>query len=93
MPIDLYDISQPVPSDIATHNQFIDGQQLQTQQYLQDLNLWSKNQKMTISQEKTKAMIFNFTEKYQFSTRLQLNNQNIEIVPCKLSPLDSGFDF
>ena len=25
-------------------------------------------------------MIFNFTEKYQFSTRLQLNEKNIEIV-------------
>ena len=53
---------------------------MQSQQYLEDLNLWSKNQKMTISQEKTKAMVFNFTDNYQFSTRLKLNDKNIDIV-------------
>ena len=41
--------------------------------------LWSKNQKMTISQEKTKAMVFNFIDNYQFSTRLKLNDKNIAI--------------
>ena len=25
-------------------------------------------------------MVFNFTDKYQFSTRLKLNNENLEIV-------------
>ena len=35
---------------------------------------------MILNQKKTKAMIFNFTEKYKFSTRLQLNNENNEIV-------------
>ena len=80
MTIDLYDIAQHVPSDIATHNQFIDGDQLKSQQYLENLNSWSKNQKTTISQEKTKAMVFNFTDNYQFSTRLKLNGKNIDIV-------------
>ena len=35
---------------------------------------------MQISEKKTKAMIFNFTEKYQFTTRLNLKENNIEIV-------------
>ena len=35
---------------------------------------------MIISEKKTKAMLFNFTDNYQFSTRLQLKGQNIEIV-------------
>ena len=30
---------------------------------------------MMINSKKTKTMIFNFTEKYQFSTRLLLNNE------------------
>ena len=34
MIIDLYDISQHVPSDIGTHNQFIDGDQLLSQNIL-----------------------------------------------------------
>ena len=35
---------------------------------------------MQISEKKTKAMIFNFTENYQFATRLSLKQNNIEVV-------------
>ena len=35
---------------------------------------------MQISEKKTKAMTFNFTNNYQFTTRLSLNKNNIEIV-------------
>ena len=35
---------------------------------------------MEISQTKTKAMVINFTENYQFNTRLKLNGENIEVV-------------
>ena len=35
---------------------------------------------MIISQKKTKAMIVNFTDNHQFTTRLQLKGENIEIV-------------
>ena len=36
--------------------------------------------KMVVSEKKTKAMIFNFTDNHQFTTRLQLKGQNVEIV-------------
>ena len=35
---------------------------------------------MILNQKKTKAMVFNFTDNYQFSTRLKLKEENIEIV-------------
>ena len=35
---------------------------------------------MELNVDKSKAMIFNFTEKYQFTTRLNLKGNNIEIV-------------
>ena len=35
---------------------------------------------MILNTKKTKAMVFNFTDKYQFRTRLTLKDQNIEIV-------------
>ena len=35
---------------------------------------------MTLNQKKTKEMLFNFTDNHQFSTRLQLNNENLKIV-------------
>ena len=69
-----------VPSDIPEHGQVVDGKNLKSQRYLKQLNEWTENHKMVISEKKTKAMIFNFTDNYQFSTRLQLKGRNIEIV-------------
>ena len=47
---------------------------------MDQINEWTDKQKMIISEKKTKAMLFNFTDKYQFSTRLQLKGQNVQIV-------------
>ena len=30
--------------------------------------------------KKTKTMIFNFTDNYKFTTRLQLKNQNVQVI-------------
>ena len=35
---------------------------------------------MILNQKKTKVMIFNFTENYQFTTRLELSRENLEVV-------------
>ena len=69
-----------VPMDIPVHGQFIDGSNLKSHGYLDQLDQWSKNQKMKMNQKKAKAMIFNFTNNFQFTTRLQLKEENIEIV-------------
>lgn len=78
--IEQFDILQNVPSDIPTSNLFIDPKNLKSQEYLDKLSEWSENQKMVISQKKTKAILFNFTDNYQFGTRLKLKDENIEIV-------------
>ena len=44
------------------------------------INDWTENQKIIISEKKTKAMVFNFTENFHSSTRLQLKGCNIEFV-------------
>ena len=69
-----------VPNDVHMHSQVIESQNLKSQQYLQQIDEWADKQKMIVSQQKTKAMVINFTDKYQFSTRLQLKGENIEIV-------------
>ena len=69
-----------VPSDIPIHGQFINSSNLKSQIYLNKLDEWSERQKMIINQKKTKAMMFNFTDNFQFTTRLQLKNENVEIV-------------
>ena len=69
-----------VPNDIPDHNQYIPGNNLKSQEYLEKIKDWTDQQKMILNQKKTKLMVFNFTEKYQFGTRLQLNGDNLEIV-------------
>ena len=76
--ITLYNIKQHIPTDIPVHNQFIPPEKLKSQKWLNEVNDWTKKQKMLINENKTKSMIFNFTKKYQFATRLKLNDQNIE---------------
>ena len=44
------------------------------------MDKWSEDHKMIMSKKKTKAMLFNFTHNYQFSTRLKLADENVEIV-------------
>ena len=73
-------IKNQVPSDIPIHGQFVEGKNLKSQQYLDQINNWTDNHKMVISEKKTKAMIFNFTENFQFTTRLELKGRNIEMV-------------
>ena len=69
-----------VPSDIPIHNQLIPSENLQSQEYLQKIKQWTDDQKMILNQKKTKVMIFNFTEKYKFTTRLTQNNEHLEVV-------------
>ena len=53
---------------------------VKSQEYLQTINQWNEDHRMQISEKKTTAMIFNFTDEYQFTTRLNLNENNSEIV-------------
>ena len=75
-----YNIKKHVPSDIATHGQFIASEDLKSQDWLNQINDWTDRQQMIINQNKTKLMIFNYTEKYQFSTRLTLKGENVEVI-------------
>ena len=65
------------PSDLADHNQMIPNFHHKSQDYLNNIEDWTKKQKMILNQKKTKLIIFNYTDNYQFSTRLKLNNENI----------------
>ena len=69
-----------VPNDIGDHNQFIPVQFLKSQDYLNTIKEWTDRQKMILNQNKTKVMTFNFTDNHQFSSRLTLNNEHLEIV-------------
>ena len=69
-----------VPNDINVSNLYIPPEHLKSQSYLNHIAEWTENQKMTLNEEKTKSMLFNFRKNKQFSTRLSLNRKTIETV-------------
>ena len=75
-----FNVRGQVPTDIPDHNQYIPPQNLKSQEWLNIINEWTVNQKMLVNEKKTKAMIFNFTKNYQFTTRLSINNKGIEVI-------------
>ena len=75
-----FDVKNSVPSDLPVHNKFVEPGELKTQEFLNKLGDWTKQNKMKLNLMKTKSMLFNFSKTNQFSTRLQLEKTNIEIV-------------
>ena len=78
--ISSYNIRAHVPSDIPTHNQVIPSANLKSQSQLNQINEWTLKKKMQLNVKKTKNMIFNFSKKHQFTTKLNVDNANIEMV-------------
>ena len=64
-----YNVKQqvPIPNDIGEDNQYISPDNLKSQDYLNEINLWTTKKQMKINQSKSKTMLFNFTNNYQFS--------------------------
>ena len=75
-----YNIKAHIPSDIPAHNQVIKPGNLKSQKYLEQISDWTKKMKMKLNLKKTKSIIFNFTKKHQFTTKMSVENQRIEIV-------------
>ena len=73
-------IKEQVPSDIPSHGQYIASKDLKSQEWINKINDWTNGQKMIINENKTKTMIFNYTEKYQFTTRLSLKGKGVEVI-------------
>ena len=73
-----YNLKLHVPSDIPVHNQYIPANNLESQNWLDVINQWTLDKKMVVNEKKTKNLIFNFTDNYQFSTRIKLNGEDVE---------------
>ena len=58
--ISSFNIKNQVPSDILDNNQFIPSCNLKSQDFLDEINVWTK---MKINQKKSKTFVFNYTKK------------------------------
>ena len=83
--ISSYNINQHVPSDIPANNGYIEPTNLKTQQNINNISEWTRLRKMKLNHKKSSVMVFNFTNKYQFSSRINMEGTRLEIVEqCKL---------
>ena len=78
-----YDVENQVPSDIAIDSNYIDSSKIKSQTYLDKIEEWTANKEMKLNAEKTNYMIFNFSTKNQFNTRLKLEDKVLEQVHSK----------
>ena len=75
-----YNFRNHVASDIGVHGQYIDGKQLLSQQYSDEINRWTNSRLMKLNEKKTQFMIINYTYDYQFNTRIHINETLLECV-------------
>ena len=75
-----YNFKNNVANDIGLHNQFVAPEALLSQENLNKIVNWTETKKMKLNAQKTKIMTFNFTNNYQFSTRIKLNDTILETV-------------
>ena len=74
-------VRDTVPSDIPEHNQLVDNSNLESQNYLNSIEQWTKDNLMELNEKKSNAIIFNFSKKkHQFTTNLMLKNKKIGII-------------
>ena len=75
-----YNIHNHVPSDIGTDRLYIDSANLKSQEHLEKISSWTDEKKMKLNTDKTNYMVFNFSKKFQFNTRLRLNEEKLDQV-------------
>ena len=75
-----YNFKFHVASDIGIEQAFLPPENFQGQTSLNAVEKWTKENKTELNIEKSKVMIFNFTHDYQFSSRLYLGGQLLEII-------------
>ena len=61
-----------VASDIGTDHLFLPSENINSQSYMNNIRDWTQQRQMQLNEKKSKLMIFNFTNNYQFSTRVNL---------------------
>ena len=76
-----YNSKTHVPCDVGPDQNYLPSANTKSQMYLEQIQSWKTANKMKLNTTKTKAMIFNFNKNHQFSTRLHLENNLLEIIP------------
>ena len=63
-----------VASDIPTDGYFISNTSTKTQEFMIKICDWTKENKMLLNKKRSNAMLFNFTNKFQFAARIKMED-------------------
>ena len=75
-----YNFKQHVASDVGIDQLYIPSENIRSQSYMNKISNWTTINKMKLNESKTKIIIFNYTTKYQFATRIHLNDNLLDTV-------------
>ena len=75
-----YNFHQHVASDIGVDQSYLSSEHILTQSHADNILQWTNENRMRLNDKKTKLMIINYTNNYQFSTRIYLENELLEII-------------
>ena len=75
-----YNFKNHVASDIGIEDKFLHPSNCQSQENLNQIVNWTADNKMRLNKKKTEVMFFNFTNDFQFSTRLYIEEDLLEVV-------------
>ena len=75
-----YNFKAHVASDIGIDQKYLPPENFGGQESLNIIQKWTTDNKAKLNTEKTKVMVFNYTNEHQFSTRLYLGGQLLEII-------------
>ena len=75
-----HNFKERIPSNVPISNCVIPKDNLRTQKYVSDIDIWTNQKKMKLNSKKTKNQIFNFSKKHQFSTDIKIMNDTIETI-------------
>ena len=75
-----YNFKNHVASDVGIDQKFLSPENTQSQTYMNLISQWTDQMKMKLNKDKSKVMIFNFTRNHQFTTRIRINNELLDIV-------------
>ena len=78
--ISSYNIRTQVPNDIPSHNGYIEAKNLKIQKNIDSICEWTRSKQMKINAKKSCGIIFNFTDKYKFTSRLNIDGHPLKLV-------------
>ena len=75
-----YNFRNHVASNIGIDEKFLPSGNIGAQSSLDQIVKWAEGNKMQLNKQKSKVMIFNYTNNFQFSTRLHIKDTLLDII-------------